>query len=344
MKRIFVTLYLLLFVFFCAQGQTYLINRNPFLDTLFQSKEDVTQISQIDFNHFLPVFIKKAFTNQIIIKNSRGLFILIEGTGQVYKALDTNKNKIVFKRIDSTVYFGNNFSALIFSKNDTLISFGGYGYWHLNGQLRFFNDGYEWNVKKINKEFTTNYHCAYYSAKDFKIYFLESKSGEEVAFTELANNHEIISLDLKSFRNKILGKPSKEFSRIIKGDNFIYLPSLNGIIIVSDHVFFLCNYKENSIYKLTNEKILNAFNRNSNELIANFFEKNGKIYFTNYPEYEVKTFPISMKDFTLEPYRIFEPVSEINNFFIIFGSLFLVFTSLIVFYYLNKKNTSVRLN
>ena len=339
MKQISATIYFIIFLVFFAEGQTYWIKRNPFLDTLFNSKEVISQISSTELNHFLPVYFKKDQTNQTIVKNKKGLFILIEGTGQVYKASDTTNDQIAFKRIDSTIFSGNNFSSLVFSKKDTLYSFGGYGYWHLNGQLRFFNEGFEWNVKKISKEFSTDMNYSYYDARDSKIYYVASKFGEDVAFKELNDNHEIIELDLKTYENKVLGIATKEFTKLNKPGNFLYLPSLNGIIIKSANDLLLLNYKDNAIYKLTNENIKNEFRKNSNEKYGNFFEKNGKIYFTNYPEYEVRTIPININDFTLEPYGIYDPISEVNYFFLTVVSIFLGVIAVVIFILVKKRKS-----
>lgn len=335
MKYLLINIYMLLLLN-NVRSQSFWINRNPFLDTLYQSDQVIEQISNTDINHFLPIFHKQIQPSQTIIKNKKGLFILIDGTGQVFQAVDTTSIQILFKRIDSTVYFGNNFASLNFSKTDTLYSFGGYGYWHMNGQLRYFNQGAEWDIKKISKEIPSNNLKSYYSQKDNKIYFIDSKVGEEIAFDEVEEKYQVYELDLKTFKNKLLGKLNKQFNNFDGFSKFIYLPSLNGVLMSIRLDKYLINYKENLVYRLKNENIKKAFHKNSTELIGNFFEKNGKIYFTNYPEYKVFVLPISLSDFSIEPYSVYE-TEKVNNSVYLFSAFFVLVAFGIILYYFNKK-------
>lgn len=87
-----------------------------------------------------------------LLKTKHGLFLLMDGTGRVYKIVKSTTG-IDFIRQDSTVYVGYNFSAINFSLNDTLYSLGGYGYWRTNGHLRYYKDsGYGWEVKQLSQE------------------------------------------------------------------------------------------------------------------------------------------------------------------------------------------------
>lgn len=90
-------------------------------------------------------------TGQSITKNSKGLFLNHLGTGRIYKWIG-NANKGYWERIDSTYYTGYNFLSLFFSSDSTLYSFGGFGIWHYNGNLRKFNfSSNEWLTKSLNK-------------------------------------------------------------------------------------------------------------------------------------------------------------------------------------------------
>jgi hypothetical protein len=82
--------------------------------------------------------------------NKNQFYISVAGTGQVY-LLDLNAR--VLKRIDRTFYRGYNFSPIQFLRKDTLFSFGGRGFWHLNNIFSYYS--------KINNDwdyyFTLNY-------------------------------------------------------------------------------------------------------------------------------------------------------------------------------------------
>lgn len=89
-------------------------------------------------------------TPQHIVKTSEGIFLLIPGTGRVYKAEFENE-LIDFRRIDSTVFFGYNFHSLSFSVGATIYSYGGTGFWRNNGNLRIYQpDINEWNALLTN--------------------------------------------------------------------------------------------------------------------------------------------------------------------------------------------------
>lgn len=89
---------------------------------------------------------------QHLIKNRKGLYLLPDGTGRVYKVeRDGKELKII--RQDSTLFFGYNFGFFPFSYNDTLYSFGGYGFWRFNGHLRtFVSQKGEWELEDLNRE------------------------------------------------------------------------------------------------------------------------------------------------------------------------------------------------
>jgi len=77
------------------------------------------------------------------------LYALPNGTGAVYKLSKTKSN--TFERIDSTLFQGYNNDAINFIHKDTIFSLGGYGLWHYNGQLRYFNiKKAEWELKPID--------------------------------------------------------------------------------------------------------------------------------------------------------------------------------------------------
>jgi hypothetical protein len=111
---------------------------NPGLSTFFEIKD-----------------IQAPYMNGIaqhLIKNRKGLYLLPDGTGRVYKVEGKGKElKIV--RQDSTLFFGYNFGFFPFSYNDTLYSFGGYGFWRFNGHLRtFVSQKGEWELEDLNRE------------------------------------------------------------------------------------------------------------------------------------------------------------------------------------------------
>lgn len=96
--------------------------------------------------------LKSGATRDIIVKTKQGLFVLIDGTGRVYR-VQKQENEIDFVRIDSTHYTGYNFGAYGFAIHDTLFSLGGYGFWRHNGHLRYFKGAQQgWEITALNIE------------------------------------------------------------------------------------------------------------------------------------------------------------------------------------------------
>jgi hypothetical protein len=84
-----------------------------------------------------------------VVKTSSGLFVLPQGTGRVYRY---QTESLRWKRVDSTYFAGYNFGSVQFSFGKDMYSFGGYGFWQVNGMLRQFNPiAGEWNVIKTNR-------------------------------------------------------------------------------------------------------------------------------------------------------------------------------------------------
>ena len=73
-----------------------------------------------------------------LVKDVSGLYIIPQGTGRIYK-MDTSQGRYGWQRIDSTFYTGYNFRSIAFSIDSVFYSFGGNGFWNINGTLRNYN-------------------------------------------------------------------------------------------------------------------------------------------------------------------------------------------------------------
>ena len=91
-------------------------------------------------------------TGRSFVKNGEGLFVQIDGSGRLYRVSDS-AGAIKYCRSDSTSYSGNSFGSILFSYDNHIFSFGGYGFWRSNGQLRVFRgkkDG--WEIVPLSEE------------------------------------------------------------------------------------------------------------------------------------------------------------------------------------------------
>lgn len=141
--------------------QLELLGQNKNIEHTFLSKiiEHTSPVQIFNFNIPVdPVPILKIndlentynFTGQGLTKNKKGLFLNPIGTGRLYR-WDGDSKKGKWARTDSTFFAGYNFFSLFFSMDTSLYSFGGIGFWHINGNLRRYNFvANEWNAKLLN--------------------------------------------------------------------------------------------------------------------------------------------------------------------------------------------------
>ena len=106
------------------------------------------QESLVDLSD-LPVNFSSAGYN--IVKDASGLYVIPQGTGRIYK-LDTSQKRFPWKRIDSTYFTGYNFRSIAFSVDSIFYSFGGNGFWNINGTLRNYNlFSKQWDATKLSE-------------------------------------------------------------------------------------------------------------------------------------------------------------------------------------------------
>jgi len=335
--------YLSVFLFFLliseVKGQTYWIPKTPLLDTILKIKAPISEITNSAESHFLPVFIHKSSPPQHLIKSKNSLFIIIEGTGQVYKETQENKISIAFTRVDSTYYGGYNFGATLFISNEQLYSFGGYGFWHTNGSLRIFRDNErEWEIVKINHEYPTcsPHHC--YLPNIGKLYYYSFSSNEIT--NETTDIPSIIEFDLKSRMNYKLGD-IQDLTLFQNNTLQINTPSLEGVLIAIQGDLFLFQFQKNRYFKLINDVAKHTLLGTSNSGMANnCFEFNQRIYFTKRNESKVHFISLSLNDFAPIRKPIFLPKSPIYP---IWAATIILFTLILIIFFLFRpiKRTSI---
>ena len=86
-------------------------------------------------------------SGQSFLKTKDQLFVQIDGTGRLYR-LERKGDVLNWIRLDSTYFTGYNFGAVNFHLNNNFYSYGGNGFWIINGILRYFNPiSKEWNIQ-----------------------------------------------------------------------------------------------------------------------------------------------------------------------------------------------------
>ena len=90
---------------------------------------------------------------QELVKNGDDLYILVSQTGMFFQLDSVMVDSLRFIRADRTINLNYNIGAINFFYKDQFYSYGGYGFWKVNGYLRKFNVvDKEWDINPLNKE------------------------------------------------------------------------------------------------------------------------------------------------------------------------------------------------
>lgn len=144
----------------------------------------------------------EGITNLHALGSGTPLLFIGPGTQQVYRYSEA---KQTFERLDATYHRGYNFNAIQWVRNDTLYSLGGYGFWHTQGVLSYFNrDSKEWHVIPTQggpEHITAGYHQ--WSMDGRYLYFTYAG---EVHGSDVTHDPRVWRLDTKTFTWSELGE------------------------------------------------------------------------------------------------------------------------------------------
>lgn len=318
-----------------TQSQDYTIPTTPLLTHLYNSNGNIGNITNTENLKLLPLNLGFSDFHFVLIKKENGLFALVNGTGKVFKAIDLKNNKITFKRIDSTLYFGNNFNSIKFSYKNKIHSLGGYGFWRKNGQLTYFEEGLEWFIVKLKKEFEWSNYLFNYQVKEAKIYSIIRYLPNQDIDSEEIKTPYVVEFNIKNNEQNKLGSISSQID-ITKISFTIDIPSLKGLLIASQSGYLLLNFTDNKVYKLINKNIINILESKVGSSIQNAFEYNGSIYFNKYPYSELINIKLKKSDFEEEPYPVYIYITK-DNLLIPFIYLLLIIITIITIVFFIKK-------
>jgi len=295
-------------------AQSYWIPKTPFLDFCFRYKGDINNIT--NGSHFLKVKNLSGSNHQeSIIKNKSGLFILIDGTGKVFKAFDTLNKMMLFKRIDSTVFEGYNAGAINYSFHNNIYSLGGNGFWHINGQLRLFDSvTKEWNGIRINQEFhIVNRNFSF--DKDGKGLFIVQYPYENVISPPNDSTFSILKFNCETNQIEKLGQLNSDVRLPLNLQEVNYkiiLKSIPGATIFCSNYsnIYLIDFEHNHVKKLINNRVRTILmGRSNGSLLENTFELGGKVYYTlsKDPNQTLNSFELNLSDFSNDSIPLYYP-------------------------------------
>jgi LPXTG-motif cell wall-anchored protein len=313
--RLLITFLLLINIGF---SQEYSFYGNGIINRIFEENGKELVIKN-QFKTEPLIKLEHPFENygQFLVRNKKGSFILIDGTGRIYKATSKSNDTINYSRIDSTHFYGYNGGAINFTYHDTIFSFGGGGFWRVNGQLRYYSEKYhEWDILPLNEEVPATNELYYFDRLNCEIYYLQ------IPITNAAANistegYAIYKLNLKNRKNEKLGKMNDEIVNLFPTKavySFSEIPSLKAVLVNFDGANqYLFDFINNKSYKLISPEIQKLFYGNSKDIrIINTFEINNWLYYTksNDALMQLDSVKITMADFTSMDRGFYVPERE----------------------------------
>ncbi len=204
-----------------------------------------------------------SFPQNLYLHNGN-LYVVPDGTGRIY-LLNYRMHKPIV-RLDSTIYFGFTFGSQIFFHGDTLFAFGGYGYWHTNGLLRFYlpkTGG--WELEPLNREIpfhkTTYLPMIWFDNTLGQLwlgYSIDHKEGIKHKGREhrsLVDSVYVLDMDSKEFRLMgLMSGSAKEVAQTTSVRLFASSPWGQMILDSNKGVIYLFDYSKNR-QLILNEKI-----------------------------------------------------------------------------------------
>ncbi|MDA9342165.1 hypothetical protein N9Q84_04215, partial [Flavobacteriaceae bacterium] len=115
--------------------------------------------------------------------------------GKVYQL-----NNDTIQRIDNSYTHRMAFQSNVFTYNDTIYRYGGYGYWTYNNKLTFYDTNTnEWQIiNSANEIKPKGSSTSFYKILNDKLYIIGGLTENSEDFNQRLNNDEIWSFDFKT--------------------------------------------------------------------------------------------------------------------------------------------------
>ena len=243
-------------------------------------------------------------TLQELIKAHDTVYILLERTGVVYAldpVVDSSKN-YSFHRIDKTININYNIECNNFLYKYHLYSYGGYGFWKLNGLLRAYNFiDREWDIMPANEEIISNGYN-WVDTKEGKLYVpfqLISNAGiRGQQNISGIRQYDSYYLDLNLMEWKKLGTLSIEAKKLVKENSIVnaFLTTDKGFLfIIEDQVYYF-DFIHNSVFKSISSELDQYLVRKKNNLDVFYYKDTLYNYSNNSKGFDQRA--LTMADFT----------------------------------------------
>lgn len=279
----------------------------------------------------------------LLLKTDSILYLSFFGSGRIYKLNREDDSSYFFSRLDRTENINYNLGANYFSYKGQVFSFGGYGFWKTNGNLRFFNQkDYQWDIVPLSEEIIPQYYpleASWFNYTTGRLYVpLQAIVNAGIAGTEYVKGKVIpysYELDINTKQWKRLGKTNKDLVEIITNGQQSFRSEKGLIILYYDKVY-LVDFTANKIYSSN----YGFFNQSlSRKGPGDFvYENDGFIYSYNHTTKESDSLKIDYKNFKDTGLSIWEPI---YNFTTPASIILLIIALILIVYFARVKKKKI---
>lgn len=204
-----------------------------------------------EFSPFVDSSISKRSGH--FIRQGNRLYYWLTGSGRTYELVNAASGNYKFVRLDSTEMQGYNICAFPFSHQSVLYNMGGYGFWRVNGQLRYFNtQTHEWDIVHLNKElpfiYSVDEGSPWWDAQLGQLYLPFQLYREQAVTDERIVTTTMQVLDVKNREWKQVGVTSEWLTK-----RYYQLRVLantrKGLVCNINDQLFLLDFRNNRILK-----------------------------------------------------------------------------------------------
>lgn len=300
------------------------------INTYSHIKEPFFPISDLSTN-FLNVY-------QHILKTPTRTLLLLPGTGRVYE-LAIVSDSLQLIRKDKTYFTGYNFQSLPFVLDTMLYSFGGYGFWRFNGELRVFMPTIgEWDAihtnryipKAIELESANNFH--YIDATENTLYVSGPQFTEE-SIIQPENSplyRKLFKLNIKKAAWEEIGEIQVSSLKFIAYSPF-------GLLCINNEEYQIVDIKQNKIFSIsgkTKEKLIHTPTSTSYQDIRLSYCIGNMLYVGDMDNWMDSVY-IDSKDLIDTGLKIYSP--KTNKTFFLLPVLFIVVITISILFFRKKK-------
>ncbi|MBZ5857549.1 hypothetical protein [Flavihumibacter profundi] len=276
-------------------------------------------------------------TGATFLKTKAELLALVNGTGRVY-ALDSLSGEYNWRRLDSTYFSGYNIDCLTFYADSTVWSFGGYGLWNNNGNLRYYaKNKFEWEIKPLNLEIPhifDNSDLYWLDTANARLYMLGTRfvndGLKDNSIQEKEIGHKTWCLDIRNGNWEALGESPDTALRVVAYSPWGMLAFRNGIPTIADFA-----HNRYLAANATGDKKFSAYSSSTKHKNLAFFV-DSTLYFGDFDQY-IDSMTISRADFTDSGVAIYTPFLSGNSRTLWFLAVLPLMAAGVLVYYKRKK-------